>query len=290
MTPFLFLLPALAAPVDVSLTPALQDVPPDCFVEVELVLSAASATTVTSLDALISWDPGLLDLINVTPSPDGWLAAGFLNDPDGINSDVSDGDALFRALSGITTPLVVSTPHTVATFEFQVLDDGDVSLLASLGSFGVTAVYGELPGQNVTGVLSGPASATATPVATLVASRVGSPPNPEAFMVGGTTPFLGSLWDPFVDHTTFEPAAIGDFIVFSPVQINLDLVLHGTLLVGLPVIDFIPVNFSPGTPFAIPIPDECILVGVTLSAQAGSSSDGVDFQLANALDITFGTF
>lgn len=290
MTPFLFLLPTIASTVDVSLTPALQDVPPDCTVEIDLVLSAASPTTVTSLDAIVSWDPGLLKLIEVVASPDGWLAAGLLNDPDGINDNVMDGDALYRALSGITTPLVVSTPHTVATFEFQVMDDGDVSLLSSLGSFGVTAVYGESPGQDLTGTLSGPAAATATPVATFVASRLGSPANPDAFMVGTSTPFLGSLWEPFVDHTTFEPAAIGDFIVFSPAQINFDLAPHGTLLVGLPVNDFIPVNFSPGTPFAIPIPDECILVGATLSAQAGSSSDGVDFQLTNALDITFGTF
>ena len=44
-----------------------------------------------------------------------------------------------------------------------------------------------------------------------------------------------------------------------------------------------------GTAFAVAIPDDCSLVGASLSSQA-LSTDGVALLVTNALDITIGTF
>jgi hypothetical protein len=42
-------------------------------------------------------------------------------------------------------------------------------------------------------------------------------------------------------------------------------------------------------PFALPVPADCGLLGLTLSAQ-GLSTDGAASLLTNALDITLGAF
>ena len=48
--------------VDMTLTPATQNVPVGCIaeVELELVLASGSSASVSAIDALISWDPAEL--------------------------------------------------------------------------------------------------------------------------------------------------------------------------------------------------------------------------------------
>ena len=82
--------------------------------------------------------------------------SGFLPDPDGINTDIFDGTALYTALAQPTTPAAVPPSLVVASFRFQVLGTGYVSLLPSVGAFGKTRVIGVVPGVEVTGTISEP--------------------------------------------------------------------------------------------------------------------------------------
>jgi len=120
--------------------------------------------------------------------------------------------------------------------------------------------------------------------------RAGVPPNPNAFRPGRTSgPVIGSTWDPVVDHTTFVPGANLDFIVISTATANIALGSAGTLLCDLSSAPSAVLAGAVGQPFAIPMPPDCSLVGLTLCSQGGSVA-GIALQLANALDITIGAF
>ena len=118
--------------------------------------------------------------------------------------------------------------------------------------------------------------------------RLGTPPNPNAFLPGVTTPpILGATWDPVVDHTTFMPAAQVDFAGLSLTATNV-LFPFGTLLCAPPIFGIQQV--TPSTPFTFPIPSDCSLAGMALCCGAGSLEAGPHIQLTNALDITIGTY
>lgn len=118
----------------------------------------------------------------------------------------------------------------------------------------------------------------------------GTPANPSAFLPGAAYgPVLGATWNPSVDHTSFVPTSVADFLLISAVATEVDLGPVGTLLCAPPYLAIL-VDLQPSSPFQIPIPPDCELMGVTLRAQAGSSPDGAAFSLANALDITFGSY
>ena len=95
------------------------------------------------------------------------------------------------------------------------------------------------------------------------------------------------VWDPMVDHTSFEPGAVLDFRAISASAVEIPLGPQGTLLCGLPLLS-LSLNFSPGTPFAIPVPNLPSLLGAAFCAQAASSSGGAQFALTNALDCVIG--
>ena len=118
--------------------------------------------------------------------------------------------------------------------------------------------------------------------------RLGSPANPAALEPGLTSgPVLGKTWDPYVDHSSFLPTATVDVLGLSAAQVNVPLPPHGTLLCdpAALVVDLQVV--AAGTPFALPIPNDTSLLGLTLCAQAGSIH-ALGMQLTNALDITLG--
>lgn len=121
--------------------------------------------------------------------------------------------------------------------------------------------------------------------------RVGVPPNPAALMPGVTSgPLIGSTWDPFIEHATFMPSAVLDFMAITASGFNLPLLSLGTLLCDPTFIVEIVTAPGPGTPFAIPIPTECKFAGVSICTQGASLSALGGIQLTNALDITIGTF
>ena len=116
--------------------------------------------------------------------------------------------------------------------------------------------------------------------------RQGTPPNPIAFLPGVTSPpVVGALWDPVV--TPFLPGAVIDFVWFSLLPVNLPTA-SGTLLCALPAPGLLFTS-SPGVPFQFQLPADPGLVGLALCFQGGSSALG-SFALANALDITLGSF
>lgn len=120
--------------------------------------------------------------------------------------------------------------------------------------------------------------------------RLGSPPNPAAFLPGVTSgPVLGATWDPMVDHTAFLPGAVLDFIAVTTLPANVFLPPWGTLLCDLTTGAPLLFLATPGSPFALPIPNHCGLLGASLCSQAASST-GLSVQLTNALDLTLGSF
>lgn len=119
--------------------------------------------------------------------------------------------------------------------------------------------------------------------------RLGSPPNPRAFLPGVTRgPIIGAAWDPVV--TPFHPGALLDFIgvdLVAPINVS---TAWGTLLVNSPPEPQLFFNYAPGTPFSIGIPADCAYVGMSAWTQGGSVALGPDIALANGLDIVFGTY
>ncbi len=118
--------------------------------------------------------------------------------------------------------------------------------------------------------------------------RLGSPPNPDAFLPGRTSgPVVGATWDPVLDHTSFHPAAVADFVAISSGPANIPLPI-GTLLCQPPAPE-LTFSSPPGVPFALAVPQSCSLIGLNASAQ-GAAIDAVGgLLLANALDVVFGT-
>ncbi len=118
--------------------------------------------------------------------------------------------------------------------------------------------------------------------------RLGSPANPQVFLSGTTTgPIIGQTWDPVVDHTVFLPGAVLDGLILALGSAN-NPMPFGTILCDLAG-PHLALSVTASTPFAVPIPMDCNLVGLSLFAQ-GLSADPTKIALANALDITLGTY
>jgi hypothetical protein len=118
--------------------------------------------------------------------------------------------------------------------------------------------------------------------------RLGTPPNPLALLPGTKSgPVLGATWDPVIDHTTFLVNSVTDLLAFSATPTNIPTAL-GTVLCG--ATPFLILTTSPGTPFALPIPTDCSLVGAALCTQGVGIDAIFNIALTNALDITIGTY
>ena len=98
-------------------------------------------------------------------------------------------------------------------------------------------------------------------------------------------PVLGATWDPVVDHTTFLPGATIDVLGLSAGPLNVPTPF-GTVLCTPPLISLVG---AAGVPFAIPIANDCSLLGETFCTQAATVKVGpLEIELNNALDITLG--
>jgi len=118
-------------------------------------------------------------------------------------------------------------------------------------------------------------------------ARNGGGGNPLGF-VEVVPAVVGSTWDTLVDVAT--PGALASLVVVAkggPTSgILLSGPLHGELLCLPP---FLPADVAAGA-HSIPIPDDCSLVGRTLSTQAATVAPGGSIALNNALDVTLGSF
>ncbi len=131
---------------------------------------------------------------------------------------------------------------------------------------------------------------TSLPASAVV--RLGTPPNPAALLndpAGG--PVVCRTWRPRVDHSSFQPAAIAEYLAVSKNAINVPTAF-GTLLCTLPPPSLTFFKLAPaiGLPFQIPVPGDCALVGSTACVQAASVDSTGTIALTNALDVTIGTF
>lgn len=162
------------AAVDLLLDPAVQTVSVDDVIEINLVAHSSDGTpqSITSIDAILDWDPAILELLGVDDSSAGHtlLISGFLSDPDGINDGIddppdgvpdNDGDAIYTALYPPADPASSAPDLIVTTLQFRALAPSAgtvVSFLESLGSFGQTRVFGVGAQNDITGDISATAS------------------------------------------------------------------------------------------------------------------------------------
>jgi len=149
---------SITGQVDLPLSPSSQTAVAGQVISVDLYAVAAATESITAVDAIVSWDPTRLELLSAAIGDFPVFVNGFLPDPDGINDDITDGEALYTALAPPTTPAVVPPDLHVVTFSFKVLTSACVSLTPSVGAFGKTRVIGTVPGVEITGVISGAVS------------------------------------------------------------------------------------------------------------------------------------
>ncbi len=171
---------------DLKLEPAQSTVQVGDLFDVVLVATSqdANLAQIGALDAALVYDPLALTLLSSDSSSAGhaWFFAGFLPEPDGINTDIGDGDALFTALSQITAPAVApQAPGLhVTKLRFQALAPSagtPIAFTANLGAFGMTQVLDfNTPGLDITGDISS--------VATIV---IEAPPLTGPFCLGDGT-------------------------------------------------------------------------------------------------------
>ena len=109
--------------------------------------------------------------------------------------------------------------------------------------------------------------------------RFATVPNP-AVLAAGNAPMVGSTWNPAITSTGVVDVL---FVSFKPgIELTLGL---GTLLCdpSAPLLNF---STPSGTPFALPIPSNPALVGLSLCTQGAGI--GAAIELTNALDIVIG--
>ena len=120
--------------------------------------------------------------------------------------------------------------------------------------------------------------------------RLGTPANPDALRPGLTSgPVSGAVWDPWIDHGTFQPTAVLDLLGVTPGSANLPLPPLGTVLCDLSQ-PLKLVTTPVGVPFALPVPSSCTLIGTAWTAQGISVDPGGGLHLTGALDIVLGSF
>lgn len=168
---------AATAQVDLLFDPVTQTVflEKDDIIEIDLLAhsSDGSEQAITVVDAIISWDSEILELLGVSDANAtfAWFISGFLSDPDNINDGIADppegvpdndGDALYTALAPPGTPAIAGEDDVVVTtLVFRALQPTPatvVSFIPTLGVFGQTRVFGEGVQNDITGDIS----ATAT--------------------------------------------------------------------------------------------------------------------------------
>ncbi|MGB0715472.1 MAG: hypothetical protein ACPGXK_06320 [Phycisphaerae bacterium] len=129
-------------------------------VQLRLVGDTDLETHVIAVEAILAWDQSKIELLGASQedAEDNWFVTGFLDDPDGINDPggsafENDGNALFTALAPPDSPVAVdANGTTVTTLHFRLLEtpsNDSVTILPSLGMFGVTRILGVDPGRNV---------------------------------------------------------------------------------------------------------------------------------------------
>ncbi|MCP3916419.1 MAG: hypothetical protein GY711_12750 [bacterium] len=142
---------------------------PECVVVGDIVTIDLNASSdgpperdIAAIDAILSWDPALLELLGNDDFGAGyaWYFSGFLPDPDGINDTFVDGDGLYTALA--QTAQAAQVPLApglrVTSFRFRArtsFASTSVSFVPVRGTFGATRVFDfYIPVNEITGDIS----------------------------------------------------------------------------------------------------------------------------------------
>jgi len=162
--------------VDVALRPtACGPVGSIVCVDIYAITQTPPSTDFGALDVILAWNPLELELLGSDSTAGGyaWLASGFFPDPDGINANLLDGDAIFTALARPTAAaMALPAPGLrVTSVQFRPLIPlplgSSVQIVASQGAFARTEVYSfAVPGLSITGNLGLGATAYTCPFGT----------------------------------------------------------------------------------------------------------------------------
>lgn len=201
----------------------------------------------------------------------GWLTSFFLSKPGGGvfggGGPASHYDSAALALAE-STQLVFTLPQA-ATVTLAV-SDCDNCLTDNLGGISVelSLLHPPFPSSEIV--------------------RLGTPPNPNALLPGqSSAPIVGAIWDPRIDHSSFASDSILDVLAVaasaadSPSPIGTFLCDPSTLL--------LLETAAAGSAFAVEIPADCVLIGVSVCSQGVSVDPAGVLALTNALDVTIGT-
>ena len=274
------------------------------FVRVDVLVHAAPELTAlgTSWRAIGSTTSiSARENTDTDPSPPGPTGVPIYR-PDGVRI-ANHYDQLWAMPfpSLLAPPEVNLRGEYVGGFAASGTTEHGVASIEALGTDDIAA--GNPPGSNdlwITGAAVSPteplpmytiSDVLTVPIPSSEVSRVGSLPNPDAFLPGVTSgPVLGRVWDPVIDHTTFFPQGDVDFMIvtLAPTDVAFPGIVVGHLLCD-PTAWEVTRIVLPGTPFFFPIPDIQAFVGFPLFVQGGSAG-GPDLEMhfTNALDIVIG--
>lgn len=168
---------------------------------------------------------------------------------------------------------------------FWAVNSGTPYTLVRVLPNGTPLAVGALTGATLTGAITGLASPQCAPVVAVQAPRLGTPANPNVFLPGAQLPVLGASWNPSIDHTTFFPGSVRDFMLLTAGATNA-ATPFGTLLCDLSAV--VVLSKLPAANFAVPVPLDCRLAGGRVYTQ-GVAVTATQLGLTNALDLRIGT-
>lgn len=126
------------------------------------------------------------------------------------------------------------------------------------------------------------------PFFAVASSRLGWPANPDVLSWSGP-PALGRVLELSVDHTTFLPNAVGDFLIVSSFPNNFFLPQNGTLCLDLSRIIGTQLRLA-GERFEIQLPRGCPWLAQPVILQAVSLGPAGGIRFTNAVDCQLGFF
>jgi hypothetical protein len=206
--------------VDLKLLPESTTASVDTIVEIQIVASVEGDEdlSMAAIDAILDWDRDYLELLSVDDSVSDytWFVSDFLPDPDGVNDDVGDGEAIYTALSSAEDPAtaIPDAGRTVTTVRFRALAETagtPISFVPSTGQYAKTRVLAfYVPGLEITGDIS--SIATVAIVAGQVDEffldiRPGSCPNPISVASQGRIP-VALVGTPEFDVSLIDPTTL----------------------------------------------------------------------------------
>ena len=130
-------------------------------IDLYAVADSPEPQSMAGLSVIMEWDPTVLELTGyVDTSPYAWLAVGFPDDSglDGVNNDLTDGQAYLQALRGLPpepAPVATEEGLLVATLVFDAVGADYCEAIETPLTVGLhtetVVIDGVLPGVDILG-------------------------------------------------------------------------------------------------------------------------------------------